>query len=130
MADQLHQSMLVLHAQPGRGADVVDYYRSAKPIEVSVPYGVLRGELARSAQDPDLLVVSSLWRARSAYDDWLAAPERVGLTDGLMQLLVPDAATATVRVDLDDDRSRAERPLDLAPVLGDGEVERAVVVRP
>lgn len=125
------QAYLALTPAPGQMAAVVEEYRRAQIIEASFPYGLTRGEAVIVPGDgaPDRLFILSLWKDQAAYDSWLNAPERAGVTVALWPLLTSGAADSinTVECDEPDDST----PLPLAPIVTPepAGAERVITVR-
>lgn len=71
------RSVLYLRTQPGMRAAVVDGYRELRILEDALEQeGCLGCELQLSCDDPDLVLVTALWRDADAYAGWVANPVR------------------------------------------------------
>ncbi len=73
----LTRSVLYLRTQPGKRAAVVDGYRELRILEDALEQdGCLGCELQLSQDDPNLVLVTALWRDADAYAGWVANPVR------------------------------------------------------
>lgn len=71
------RSVLYLRTQPGRRTALVDSYRELRVLEDALEQdGCLGCELHFSLDDPDLVLVTALWRDADAYAGWVANPRR------------------------------------------------------
>lgn len=73
----LTRSVLYLRTQPGKRAALVDGYRDLRVLEDALEQdGCFGCELQLSHDDPDLVLVTALWRDAGAYAGWVANPVR------------------------------------------------------
>jgi len=73
----LTRSVLYLTTKPGKRAAVVDGYRELRILEDALEQeGCLGCELQLSQEDPNLILVTALWRDAGAYAGWVANPVR------------------------------------------------------
>lgn len=109
------RTYLVLHPVAGALEDLVDYYRRLGVIEAAVPYGLALGELVHPIHDKAAsLAVGSVWTSAAGYGNWVAAPERAALIEGMTAFLddqQPPVGWAEAAV--------IETSIDFAPVFGD-----------
>lgn len=109
----LTRSVLYLRTLPGKRAALVDGYRDLRVLEDALEQdGCLGSELQLSREDPDLALVTALWRDADAYAGWVASPVRerarstIGpLIEGAIEGTLFDIALQVGRSDL---RTRAD----------------------
>ena len=72
------RSWLLIRTLPGRRADCMALYQQLRVLERcrEVIPGFLGGELLASATDPDVVCATVRWADPSAYQAWLAHPQR------------------------------------------------------
>ena len=84
----LTRSVLYLRTLPGKRAALVDGYRELRVLEDALEQdGCLGCELQLSLEDPDLALVTALWRDADAYAGWIANPARERARSTIEQLV-------------------------------------------
>ncbi|MEM8924220.1 MAG: antibiotic biosynthesis monooxygenase family protein [Actinomycetota bacterium] len=109
------RSIAEFRVRPGEAERFEDAYRRGRFLERAVTNpGFIRGELLRSAEDPDVFVVVAEWRSEDDYRAWQAAYHTLpqNHSSAMLATLVDAPRSMVARPLLAADRSTTIAPVD------------------